>query len=262
MSLLRYSVYLTGLALYPLRFACYLVHSLLVFISKPGTRALVPIVVAIGMFAGWHAIMPLIRPIAEMLWASLSPHLEPALAQTLYPLREIVLAAVAFVAATIAYIALSRIIRPILAAFPTPARPLPPAKPFIVPKFKVKAVPVRMRVPALPHGRYRGNIAKIERRYPAPIRELLARRDSAPRYDAPTRLARFQQPEPDLVPVPAPTPAAPAAAMPNPAPPEPKRPPSTPTTAQSATRRPTRNPKGAPPAPPPPAPKRNRATGT
>lgn len=170
-----YTFYLVKLAILPIRFALYYLHRFTVFSTKPGARFLLPMALCLSIWAGWSWIEWAGDTFAIGYVANAEPLLGSQLYADLYPYRWIIVAAVAVLLFFLTVNIISVMIRPIVAAFPPPNRPLVPHPPFFAPQYRIKTVPVRLHVQKLAHGRFSGDLKQLDRFMPAPILELLSK---------------------------------------------------------------------------------------
>lgn len=126
--------------LYFIRFILYLLTGLLRFISKPGSRLIVPIALVVGTF--------LARPYFHTLLDAEVQLFDPQYRPESFILEALL--AVALLAIIPLYVLLSRGINAVLGAFPVTMRPLPPMRKLKPTKTEITSAKVRIVVPRLP----------------------------------------------------------------------------------------------------------------
>ena len=246
---LAFGWYSIQLLLYPLRYALFLLHSLAIFFTKPGARFVVPAGLGVLVWQQWHWFGPKLLPWADWLLALYETELNAEVPSELFQWRLEVSAFVLFGALTILIINLSRLLRPIIGAFPAPRMPLRPHPPFWVPNPKVRRVPVRVSVVSMGQSLIGGDLRLLRERMPPGVQDLLARQPMpAGSYPGPTEVTKTRPLWPPLelqtaAATAAPAPASRAASKPRTAAPKAKKP------AAAAGNPPAKEPY-IPPAPP------------
>ncbi|MEO1316745.1 MAG: hypothetical protein AAFW01_09180 [Pseudomonadota bacterium] len=172
-------LYLIQLVGYGCLLVFFRLYLFLIFLTKDGARWVFAIVAAgagIG-FQGFAApfVDPVLAGWIDPLVAQLKPeHVLVEVDAALTPRRyEIALGTIIF-AGMVLITWSGWLLRPILAALPMPARPLPPILRRVTPRHVIRAVLCRSTVPRLPLRYYGGERPALVRRLPSPLTALLA----------------------------------------------------------------------------------------
>ena len=129
----RYLFYLFVLAL-------YFFYSVLRFITKPGSRLLVPLALAAFAFLGSAAWQGVITSLCQLF--------DPGLEIDSDVLD--ILLGIAWLIVSLAYVIASRMLALIFGAFPVALRPMPPTPTLKAPMTKIEPAIARIIVPPLP----------------------------------------------------------------------------------------------------------------
>ena len=133
-------MYALRMLFYLARLVVFRLLGILRFLSKPGSRFIVPVFL-IG-------VLLLLRPDLHILMRIIAWHLDRSLRPEWFVLDAVlVLVAVVLI---YAYVASSRLLAVILGAFPMAKRPLPPMRRLVPTKVEIQPAVVRIAVPALP----------------------------------------------------------------------------------------------------------------
>lgn len=125
---------------YAFRLIVYAVQGVLRFISKPGSRIIVPVAIIAFAFLARQTMHQAISGQAQRIDAGYQPESGLLDAATV----------ITVVVAIIAYVLASRILAVTLGAFPVAMRPLPPQRKLKPTKTAITSAPVRVVVPPLP----------------------------------------------------------------------------------------------------------------
>ena len=164
MIAIRWIIYAVALPIYIARLALFFTHSFLLFLTKPGSAFIVPLILFLALFVFQGYIDPHLQPIrhyfAEKLgWRALRYNEEGYLAA----------AGLVSVAAFVSIAVAGMLMRSILMALPAPRRPLKPLEPLHARDPKLKTRRARIAVKPL-KGRRRAlpRSAPTRRADPAP----------------------------------------------------------------------------------------------
>lgn len=161
MTFFKYAIYVISLVVYPIRLTLFYIHKIFVFISKPGARLLVPILMLVASIvlrtridaiAGGH--------ITDMFWDFKDGDMH-----SVYEYRmEITFSIIFFIVYILLWIA-AKIMTPIVGALNAPRVPLLPMPPLIAVDHVIK--PVKASV-ALSGGgsRHKGDLTRLNRFLP------------------------------------------------------------------------------------------------
>lgn len=208
MTVIKHLWFAFRMLLYPLRVTFYIVHRFIVFITKPGGVILTPAFAAGLILLFWGDIYALFDPIITRELVIVRDEFDPELYAAIYPIRiELTVLTLWGLGAVILYF-ISCTMRPFVGAFPPPTLPLMPHVPFLVPKYRVHSVRVRLAPRRVGVSRYDGNLDSVIRRMPNDIRDLLTRRYDEPgHYPGPTEITPSKAVWPPLAPTPVNQPA-------------------------------------------------------
>lgn len=185
-------LYLIQLVIYLCLLVFFRLYLFLIFLTKDGARWVFAIVAAgagIG-FQGFAApyVDPVLAGWIDPLVGQLKPeHMLVEIDAFLAPWRYEIALGVVVIVGMIVISWSGWLLRPILAALPMPARPLPPILRRVTPRHVIRAVRCRIAVPRLPLRYYGGERPVLVRRLPSPLKALLA---------SPLRLPAPSEPEP------------------------------------------------------------------
>jgi hypothetical protein len=191
MIVARYIGYVLACQLYTLRLGLYWLHSALVFLSKPGARILVPVVLFAVVYLLRTPLDAAISNDIDTLWESLvRPIFGSDLANLTRPLNIELTAVTLLLLLGLVMLLLASMLQPVVGALNAPRKPLPPLPPMVVPNTEVKAVPAtRLLTPQsyapLPEG-----LASLSRGLPEELQGLLARKEDAGKAIPTDRFAR------------------------------------------------------------------------
>jgi len=179
MTMLRLIAYLIGLLTYPLRFALYLLHSCVYFLTKPGAAIILPlIVVAIG-YTLYRNGNTLLDGSAVVVVAFFRGLFAGEIGETIHAWRGEITAIAAYLVVKWIVAAIGGMIQPLVHALPAPRRPFLPLTPLTIPQHVIRTEPasVVVRLPGRSH--YRGNLADLQARLPSEIQAVLNARPAA-----------------------------------------------------------------------------------
>lgn len=179
MTLLRFVWFLIACAFYPFRLLLFWLHSIFIFLTKPGARIILPL--AVVLLATWwrfsygepvemfvDAFGGLYRDIINALFG-------PAWGQLAYEYRGSISGVIVYFVLSLAVSLISAILHPFVHALPPPRRPFLPLAPLRAPKHVVGVEPVSVVVQSPGERTYSGDLARMLARLPAEIREVIAR---------------------------------------------------------------------------------------
>lgn len=212
MMLLRLVAYLIALVTYPFRYAFYVLHAFLYFLTKPGAAIILPMVaVAVGytLYANGNALLD---DIAVAVVAFFRGLFGGEVSETIHAWRGEITAVLAFLVVQWIVGLLGAMLRPFVHALPAPRRPFTPLAPLTIPKHVIRTEPASVVVKPPGRSRYRGNLVDLQARLPGDIQAVLNARPAASAGFAPR-----------VAPAPAEASAAQPSASTPPDPPEPGR---------------------------------------
>lgn len=189
---LRWIGYVLACQLYTLRLGLFYLHSALVFLSKPGARVVVPVVLFGLVYLLRGPLDAAFGGEVETLWASLvTPIFGSDLARLTRPI-DIELTAVALLLLlALVMLLLASMLQPVVGALWAPRLPLPPLPPMVVPDTEVKAVPVTRQLSPQAYAPLPDGLASLSQGLPDELQALLARKEpEAPPPSPPDRFAR------------------------------------------------------------------------
>ena len=114
-------------------------YSVVQFVSKPGSRLIVPTVTAVALFYRHEALYPLVQDFLSAIDFQVAP--EPWLLDSVL--------GIGFVLAACGYVLLSHVLAVVLGTFPPITRPLAPMRRLRVTRRPIRPVVVRQVVPRL-----------------------------------------------------------------------------------------------------------------
>ena len=158
--------YAIRLFFYPPRLILYWIHSVMVFISKPGAKIVVPVILIVVGLALRTFIDPLL---GNVITQAASPFIGSAL----FDLRIEIAFALLFVALYLLMWAAGGVLSPVAGTFPAPKRPMPPLRPLQMPMHKIKTVKASLVIKKPVSGYFNGNLDRLVKRLPPDIRPLL-----------------------------------------------------------------------------------------
>jgi hypothetical protein len=219
----RYLKYILACQWYTVRLVFYVVHSFLIFLSKPGARLIVPGVVIGALYLTRDNLDALIGRNVDNMWSSvIEPIIGPGAAGLTTPFNIEITAIIALILGFLAFGMLASILQPVMGSIWAPQRPLPPLPPLIAPNTDVPAVRVTRllrprRQPPLTEG-----LGALTAQLPDDLKDVLKPKPAQRRSASPVMPQPVQQPtETDVS---NPKPQRPA---PPPAPPQPPQAPQT-----------------------------------
>lgn len=219
----HYLKYILACQWYTVRLVFYVVHSFLVFLSKPGARLIVPGVVIGALYLTRDNLDALIGRNVDNLWSSVvAPIIGPGAAGLTTPFNIEIMAIVALILGFLAFGMLASILQPVMGSIWAPQRPLPPLPPLIAPNTEVPAVRVTRllrprRQPPLTQG-----LDALSAHLPDELQDVLKPRPPQRRGAAPLMPLPTQQPTPDGSASPKPHRPTPPPAPPKPQPSSPE----------------------------------------
>lgn len=144
MRLVHALLYLVQWLFYVVRLVFSLTYGLIAFVSKPGSRVIVPSLAAVALFLWREPLYPF--ALAALQAADLPLEPEPWLLDGLL--------GVGFILAACGYVLLSRLLAVVLGTFPPVTRPLPPLRRLSAHRRPIRPVIVRQAVPRLRRWRF------------------------------------------------------------------------------------------------------------
>lgn len=132
-------LYLAQWVGYLIRLLLSWAYGVLQFISKPGSRLIVPVITAPILFVTREQLYPQVEAFLREIDFQTTPD----------PLLFDALLAVGFTLAACGYVILSRLLAIVLGTFPPITRPLPPVRRLYVGRRAIRPVVVRQVVPPL-----------------------------------------------------------------------------------------------------------------
>lgn len=187
------------LLIFPLRFALYVLHGLMIFITKPGARFLIPAVMAVFVWWQWWWFEAELAPLVAWVLDEYRREFGIVLPPELHQWRHQTAAVILFCVATVLLMGFSRALRPVMGAFPAPSAPLRPHPPFVTPKLRIRRVPVRVCVTRLGASRIDSDPRALQRRMPPSIRALLESHPlPAGHYGGPSQISETKPSWPPL----------------------------------------------------------------
>lgn len=132
-------LYLAQWVVYCIRLVLSFAYGVLQFISKPGSRLIVPVVTAPILFVTREALYPRVEDFLRGIEFQTTPD----------PLLFDALLGIGFTLAACLYVVLSRVLAIVLGTFPPIIRPLQPVRRLYVGRRAIRPVVVRQVVPPL-----------------------------------------------------------------------------------------------------------------
>ena len=176
MTALRYLVYVLACQFYCLRLAVYLIHSALVFLTKPGARLVVPLALLGLVYVLRGFIEAQADPAIDAFWqGAVRPLIGADLYGLLSPFAIEISALAVLLLFALAFALLSSMLRPLVGTFAAPRQPLPPLPPLLVPDTQVRTVKARIAVPERSRSGFHGDLDALLDRVPDHVREVVER---------------------------------------------------------------------------------------
>jgi len=208
---MRFLLYVIACQIYTIRLFIYWFHSFLVFLSKPGARLIVPILILAAIYLLRQPLRTAIGPEVDAIWKDVVPafigvDLATVLASVRLEISALALLAVFF----IFFLLFASMLRPIMGALWAPQEPLPPQLAMRVPDTSVPRVAVERLIGRRRYRRLDAGLATLSARLPDHLKAVLQARPQ--RTEEGRHLAAsLQPPEPPRPLLPEAPPAKPAA---------------------------------------------------
>lgn len=170
---MRQAWYIIRLIFFPIRLVIYWWHSVLVFLSKPGAKLVIPMfLVGIGLLLRTY-----IDPIFGELITSMA---SPLYGTAAFDYRVELAFSVVFIVIYFALMILAKMLSPVVGTFPAPKRPLTPMKPLKVKEHTVETVTATVALKNPVRGYFNGKLVRLVKRLPLDIQAVLERREEEP----------------------------------------------------------------------------------
>ena len=174
MIMFNYLVYLIKMLFYPLRLILFTVHRFLVFLSKPGARIILPVLMLSVGFLLRSRIDALAGGlITDAFWdyRDSSPEV--------FDYRIEITFGLCFFAAYVALLIAAKVTTPVVGAVPAPRAPLFPRPPLIVREHKIDTVRTSVAISG-GKSRFKGQLERLDRHLPPPALAVLGAGASVP----------------------------------------------------------------------------------
>ena len=167
MMLLRQIGYILACQFYCLRLVLYGIHSLLVFLTKPGARLVIPLALIGLVYAARDPLKAHFdQPIGDFWSGAMWVFLGSDLYRLLEPFRIELTALAGLLGFALVFALLSSMMRPVIGTFAAPKQPLPPLPPLSVPDTRLRTVKATLVIPKRGRNRFRGELSSLIRRLP------------------------------------------------------------------------------------------------
>lgn len=171
MNSLRLFWFVVVSVFYPLRLILYWLHSVFVFLTKPGAKYILPTV----LLGGGIALRTVLETTLDGPMAAVAAPVAGLVgAGTAFTYRVEILFVILFAGMYFTLLIIGRFLAPIMGAFPAPAKPLPPMRPLLDKEHSVATVRAKPAIKRTKRGRYNGDLDILTRRLPKDLQALLS----------------------------------------------------------------------------------------